>query len=182
MISPLRTPRERDCPRPMMFSVAVGALCSPTTTQILEVPISRPAMMLASSNIFPPGFQGFHFGCRVRCGAGHHPVHRHIIGHRQVQRAMVLPWRNPQIVNLPPARNCWSKLQNQSDFTALPRGDHDTPGAETSTPRKSTSPAIFEWSERGDQLQRVLHLRGLEAMPGCSLKIIQAQRSPAAAC
>jgi len=54
-ISPLRTPRERDWPRPMMFS-APSAFCSPTTTQIFEVPISRPAMMLESSNIFSPGF------------------------------------------------------------------------------------------------------------------------------
>src|ERR1035437_5064187 len=35
----------------MMFS-APSAFCYPTTTQIFEVPISRPAMMLDSSNIF----------------------------------------------------------------------------------------------------------------------------------
>jgi len=50
-ISPLRTPRERAWPRPMMFN-PLAALISPATTQILEVPISRPTMMEEESTCF----------------------------------------------------------------------------------------------------------------------------------
>src|ERR1700719_3303728 len=42
-ISPLRTPREGACPTPRILTVPSGRL-SPTTTQILEVPISRPTI------------------------------------------------------------------------------------------------------------------------------------------
>ena len=35
-----------------------SAFCSPTTTQIFEVPISRPAMMLVSSNMFGTRYNG----------------------------------------------------------------------------------------------------------------------------
>ena len=52
-ISPLRTPRERAWPRPMMFS-APSAPSSPTTAQTFDVPISRPTMMEESSNMFLP--------------------------------------------------------------------------------------------------------------------------------
>src|SRR5437868_6765198 len=50
-ISPLRTPRERDWPRPMMFGAPEG-FTSPTTAQTLLVPISKPTMMDSGSNIF----------------------------------------------------------------------------------------------------------------------------------
>src|SRR5215468_3199313 len=40
-ISPLRTPRDGAWPTPRIFIVPSGRL-SPTTTQIFEVPISRP--------------------------------------------------------------------------------------------------------------------------------------------
>src|SRR5882672_3002976 len=49
-ISPLRTPRDRDWPRPTMLS-APSELSSPTTAQTLEVPISSPTMMVEESNI-----------------------------------------------------------------------------------------------------------------------------------
>src|SRR5919201_4621434 len=42
-ISPLRTPREGACPTPRILSVPSGRP-SPTTTQIFEVPISRPTI------------------------------------------------------------------------------------------------------------------------------------------
>ncbi len=42
-ISPLRTPRERDWPTPMMLR-APASLTSPTTAQIFDVPTSRPTM------------------------------------------------------------------------------------------------------------------------------------------
>src|SRR6476661_5096839 len=44
-ISPLRTPREGACPTPRIFRVPSG-FPSPTTTQIFEVPISRPTIKL----------------------------------------------------------------------------------------------------------------------------------------
>src|SRR6266481_2823296 len=44
-ISPFRTPREGASPTPRILSVPSGRL-SPTTTQILEVPISRPTIRL----------------------------------------------------------------------------------------------------------------------------------------
>src|SRR5215831_5805742 len=105
MISPLRTPRERAWPRPMMFSPP-SAFCSPTTTQIFEVPISRPAMMLESSNIFPPDFCWFNRLGRAihRHGTRHHPAHGNIVAHRQIHRGDVALVRLPAvIVNLPPA-------------------------------------------------------------------------------
>src|SRR5207248_11645538 len=44
-ISPLRTPRDGAWPTPRILSVPSGRL-SPTTTQILEVSISRPTIKL----------------------------------------------------------------------------------------------------------------------------------------
>src|ERR1700676_481461 len=42
-ISPLRTPRDGACPTPRILTVPSGRL-SPTTTQIFDVPISRPTI------------------------------------------------------------------------------------------------------------------------------------------
>src|SRR5438552_6922741 len=42
-ISPLRTPRDGACPTPKIF-VVPSILLSPTTTQILDVPISNPTI------------------------------------------------------------------------------------------------------------------------------------------
>src|SRR5437016_6226373 len=50
-ISPFRTPREGASPTPRILSVPSGRL-SPTTTQILEVPISRPTIKLLFAIIF----------------------------------------------------------------------------------------------------------------------------------
>src|SRR5262249_53511735 len=44
-ISPLRTPRDGACPTPRILIVPSG-FPSPTTTQIFEVPISRPTNKL----------------------------------------------------------------------------------------------------------------------------------------
>src|SRR3954452_18280820 len=54
-ISPLRTPREGASPTPRILSVPSGRL-SPTTTQILEVPISRPTIKLLFAIIINPFF------------------------------------------------------------------------------------------------------------------------------
>src|SRR5271154_5443001 len=123
MISPLRTPRERDWPMPMMLGTP-SAPCSPTTTQIFEVPISSPAMMLASSNIFPPGFNRFHrLGRRVRCGIRHDPVYRHVIGYRQIKRRDGFALVQPQVIDLPPAAQLLIQIiQTESNLAALPRG------------------------------------------------------------
>src|SRR6516162_5801706 len=82
-----------------------STVCSPTTTQIFEVPISRPAMMLESSNIFPPDFCWFNrLGRRVRgCGCGQHPANGNVVVHRQVRRGDVALVRLfSVIVNLAP--------------------------------------------------------------------------------
>src|SRR3984893_15141170 len=52
-ISPLRTPRDGACPTPRILTVPSGRP-SPTTTQIFEVPISRPTIksLLAISFLF----------------------------------------------------------------------------------------------------------------------------------
>src|SRR5437588_6302265 len=42
-ISPLRTPRDGACPTPRIFNVPSGRV-SPTTTQIFDVPISKPTI------------------------------------------------------------------------------------------------------------------------------------------
>src|SRR5437588_12260996 len=65
-ISPLRTPRERAWPTPMMFRAPAGFI-SPTTAQTLEVPISRPTITEEGSDIFfliSGGFNHFLSSCR----------------------------------------------------------------------------------------------------------------------
>src|ERR1035438_7575495 len=127
MCSPLRTPRERAWPRPMIFS-APSAPCSPTTTQIFEVPISRPAMMLESSNISPPVSDRMDCSrCGARNDAGHRPAHRHVVRHRQIRRRDVFLLSQTEIVNLLPAQQLLLNiLKPERDFAALPsRGDDD---------------------------------------------------------
>src|ERR1017187_3970091 len=121
MISPLRTPRERAWPRPMMFSAPSGP-CSPTTTQIFEVPISRPAMMLESSNMSPPGSVGIHRSRRrARCSAGGHPAHRHVVRHGQIRRRDGFLLLQTEIVNLLPASQLLLDIvETERDFAALP--------------------------------------------------------------
>src|SRR6266516_3708937 len=86
-ISPLRTPRERDWPTPMMLSVA-ASLTSPTTAQIFDVPISRPTMTDDWSNMFLSGEGGFvEPGRRWRQRAGFDPEHRGVVRHRKVEGA-----------------------------------------------------------------------------------------------
>src|SRR5260370_32101594 len=81
-ISPLRTPRERDWPRPMTFN-APAALTSPTAPQILDVPISSPSMSEAGSNIFfAVALVGFYFRARRRGFARLHPAGGQIVGER----------------------------------------------------------------------------------------------------
>src|SRR5205814_6495343 len=59
VMSPLRTPRARDCPRSTMFS-ALSAESSPTTAQTLDVPISRLTMIEEEgSNMFLLLARGF---------------------------------------------------------------------------------------------------------------------------
>src|SRR5271154_3265343 len=84
-ISPLRTPRERAWPRPMMFK-ALAALISPATTQILEVPISRPTMMEEESNMFSFWARGWE-GARRHCrkGGGRDPMDRQVVGNGEVE-------------------------------------------------------------------------------------------------
>src|ERR1044071_2463404 len=57
-ISPLRTPRDGAWPTPRILSVPSGRL-SPTTTQILEVPISRPTIKLLFAIFTRLSFVGY---------------------------------------------------------------------------------------------------------------------------
>src|SRR6266516_1352801 len=54
-ISPLRTPRDGVWPTPRILTVPSGRL-SPTTTQILDVPISRPIIKLPLAIFVSPSF------------------------------------------------------------------------------------------------------------------------------
>src|SRR5947207_7242840 len=84
-ISPLRTPRERDWPRPTMLR-APSELRSPTTAQTFEVPISSPTIIEDESNMFPPGANWLRgFGRGGRQGAGFQPAGRHVVGDRQIE-------------------------------------------------------------------------------------------------
>src|SRR4029077_2758256 len=64
-ISPLRTPRDGAWPTPRILSVPSGRL-SPTTTQILEVPISRPTIKL----LFAIFYWVFFCWLRIALGGG----------------------------------------------------------------------------------------------------------------
>src|SRR5581483_9470015 len=101
-ISPLRTPRERDCPTPIRLS-APAALTSPTTAQILEVPISSPTIKEAGSNIFSPvAVRVFDFGADGRrCGP--RQAGGNVVRHRQIQRDETFVHPLPPVINLPPA-------------------------------------------------------------------------------
>ena len=50
-ISPLRTPRDGACPTPRILIVPSGRL-SPTTTQIFEVPISKPDHQIITGHYY----------------------------------------------------------------------------------------------------------------------------------
>src|SRR5262249_49210856 len=72
-ISPLRTPRDGAWPTPRILSVPSGRL-SPTTTQILEVPISRPTIRLLFAIFIRLSFVRYNWlwkrsgsGARFRC-------------------------------------------------------------------------------------------------------------------
>src|ERR1035441_1801731 len=84
-ISPLRTPRERAWPTPMMLRAWL-ALISPTTAQIFEVPISNPTMMEVESNIFPFRFIRFDklIEERRQGGAGH-PADGEMVGNGNIE-------------------------------------------------------------------------------------------------
>src|SRR5271157_5414610 len=102
-ISPLRTPRERAWPTPMMLR-APAALISPTTAQIFEVPISNPTMMAGESNIFPFWFIRFDKLIEQRRhGVAGHPAHRQVVGDGDVQRGDGFALRLAVVVDRPPA-------------------------------------------------------------------------------
>src|SRR6266436_336686 len=99
-ISPLRTPRERAWPTPMMLSTP-DVLASPTTAQIFEVPISSPTIMEEGSNIF------FLIARRLReflsDGRDHarfQPASRQIVRDRQIERGQMFAGALAVIVNL----------------------------------------------------------------------------------
>src|SRR3954449_3865829 len=64
-ISPLRTPRDGACPTPRSLIVPSG-LPSPTTTQIFDVPISRPTIRSLLAITFFLSF--LDWNCAFNCG------------------------------------------------------------------------------------------------------------------
>src|SRR6478672_12715039 len=87
-ISPLRTPRERDWPRPIMLRPPWSPI-SPMTAQIFDVPMSNPTMTGDELNMFfpVPGILKKDWrsdGRRV--GGRLDPASRHVIPHRQIER------------------------------------------------------------------------------------------------
>src|SRR4051794_38543597 len=87
-ISPLRTPRERAWPRPMMLR-APWSLISPMTAQILDVPMSNPTMTGDELNMFFPGFKAlgkeWRAGGKI-VGGRLGPARRNEIANGQIQR------------------------------------------------------------------------------------------------
>src|SRR5258706_12417144 len=92
-ISPLRTPRERAWPKPMMLRAPDG-FTSPTTAQTLEVPISSPTMIEDASNISFLVVGGFEDLLSLRRNEVRFlPASRQIVRHRQIDRNQRLPHR-----------------------------------------------------------------------------------------
>src|SRR5712664_2238760 len=102
-ISPLRTPRERDWPTPMMLRTPAG-LTSPTTAQIFDVPISRPTIIEEGSDIFFLVSRGF---SELLNGSGDNvcfkPASRQIVRDREINRGQMLADKLAVIINQPPA-------------------------------------------------------------------------------
>src|ERR1700731_1750279 len=123
-ISPLRTPRERDWPRPMTFN-APAALTSPTAAQILDVPISSPTMSEAGSNIFfAVAVVGFYLRAGRRGCARLQPGGGYIIGERKVQGVNGPAQFLSPIKNLAPAAELPVQIPGgKSNPAALPGGD-----------------------------------------------------------
>src|ERR1043166_8168737 len=126
LISPLRTPRERACPRPTIFR-APSALSSPTTAQTLEVPISNPTIMEeGGSNMLFPGVQWF-WGLNRRGGngAGFQPTRREVVGDGQVQSGNRSSQFLSHQVNLMPAIQLPVKITwPEGNGAALSGGGH----------------------------------------------------------
>src|SRR6266498_2553684 len=130
-ISPLRTPRERDWPTPMMLS-APASLTSPTMAQIFDVPASSPTMTVDWSSMFLFVERDFvAFGDRGRRRAGVEPEHRGVVGDRQIERANGLADFFPVIEHQPPvAQLLLEAVEGESDLVPLPGRDlqHIGPG------------------------------------------------------
>src|SRR5881394_930725 len=87
-ISPLRTPRDRDWPRPMILRPPCSPI-SPMTAQIFDVPMSNPTMRGDELNMFFPVLgilkedRGNASGS-VRAWLD--PARRHVVPNRQIKR------------------------------------------------------------------------------------------------
>src|SRR3954452_3827781 len=87
-ISPLRTPREGACPTPRILIVPSG-FPSPTTTQIFEVPISRPTIKLLLAITFTfllETLERDHPPTRNRRGTGVKLLHARAVRQRLAHR------------------------------------------------------------------------------------------------
>src|SRR5260370_23663152 len=166
-ISPLRTPRERDWPRPTILRAPSG-LKSPTTAHTFEVPTSNPTIMEDASNMFLFGASLFRESGRTgREGAGFEPAGRHVVGDRQVKRGNLLAHFLSLVKNGAPAPDLlFDAGQTESDFAALPGGDHQRFGRGNVHALDATEPTHGRLLEVGDQLEGGLNLRGFDAPAG----------------
>src|SRR2546425_3393308 len=121
-ISPLRTPRERAWPTPMILSTP-AALISPTTAQIFEVPISSPTIMGGGSNIFL--FVTRRLGDFLRFRrkkARFQPARRQIVGDRKINRGQVLAGSLAVIMDQTPAAELVIEIVQAKNHVAILAG------------------------------------------------------------
>src|SRR4051812_19008599 len=121
-ISPLRTPRERAWPSPMMFK-APSAFSSPTTAHTFDVPTSNPTMIEEGSNMFLFSANRFRqLGGREWNRAGLQPPSWIIVADRQIERpdCFVLLLRGRKYF-MPSAQLLLDVPEAKSNLAPLPR-------------------------------------------------------------
>jgi len=134
---------------------------------------------LESSNIFPPGFCWFDRLEASRSPARHwpHPAHRHIVRHRQIHRrdrpaACSRPNRKSAASAAIADPNCRGR---KVISLRLPRrSPRPRPGAEISTRRKSTKPAIGDFENAAISCSATCTCGSSMAPPRLQLKRVHA--------
>src|SRR6266436_1637295 len=159
-ISPLRTPRERDWPTPMMLRTPSG-LTSPTTAQIFEVPISRPTIMEEGSDISFLVSRGFNeflngHGDKARL----EPARRQIVGDREIDRGQMLADELAVIIDQPPATELAPDIvESKDDFAVLAGRDLQNARSAQIDSCEFDQPCHGRTIQRLDQAQGGMDLR-----------------------
>jgi len=103
----LRTPRERDCPRPMMFSARRRSVRRPRR-KFLKCRSRGGDDVGIVKTFFLRVLAGFTaLGSKPPARHWQHPAHRHVVSPPQIHDRSPAAGR-AQIINLPPAPQCWS--------------------------------------------------------------------------